>query len=270
MKFLKFLISKLFLKNLAYAIVGFWVFILLIFGALNLYTHHGEALSVPDFTGLTEPEVQEIVKKNKLRYKIIDSVFIYDRKKGSVIEQNPIPNSKVKRKRTIFFVMNAYSPMETSMPKVEGYSLRQAIAELEAKGLRVGELIYVDDFAQNYVLEQKLNGLPVEAGTKLDKGSYIDLVLGKGLKNHRVVVPDVRNFNLYVALQRLITNSLNIGTIKYDNSVLTYNDSVTAIVWKQSPSSDGERTRRLGAAVNLWFTKDSTLIAKTDSLVNLK
>lgn len=269
MKFLRFLTSKLFLKNLLYAIAGFWVLILLVFGGLNVYTHHGEALSVPDFTGLTIPEVEKIVKKNKLRYKIIDSVFIYDRKKGSVVEQNPIPNSKVKRYRTIFFVMNANSPMKIPMPKVVGYSLRQAIAELESKGLRIGKLIYVDDFAQNYVLEQKFNGLPIEAGEMIDKGSYIDVVLGKGLKNQHVIIPDVRSLNRYVALQRLITNSLNIGTINYDNTVLTYNDSVTAIVWKQDPKSDGERTRRLGSEVELWFTKDSLLIARTDSLVNL-
>jgi len=270
MEFLKFLKSKLFLKNLLYAIGGFWIFILLIFGGLNVYTHHGEALLVPDFTGLTIPEVEKLVQKKKLQYKIIDSVFIYDRKKGSVIEQNPIPSSKVKRNRTIFFIINANSPMEVPMPKVVGYSLRQAVAELESKGLRIGKLIYVNDFAQNYVLEQKYDGLPIEAGEMIDKGSYIDLVLGKGLRNYTVIVPDVRNLNRYAALQKLIINSLNLGTIKYDNSVLTYNDSVTAIVWKQSPQAIGETRRILGSEVNLWLTKDSVLIAETDSLVNLK
>jgi eukaryotic-like serine/threonine-protein kinase len=270
MKFLKFLISKVFLKHLLYAVAGFWIFILLVFGALNVYTHHAEALTVPDFTGLTIPEIQDVMQKKKLRYKVIDSVFIYDRKKGSVIEQNPIPNSKVKRNRTIFFVVNANSPMKVLMPNIVGYSLRQAIAEMEAKGLRVGKLIYVNDFAQNYVLEQKYKGIPIKAGDKIDKGSYVDIVLGKGLKNQRTVVPDVRNLNRYVALKRLITNSLNIGTINYDNSVLTYNDSVTAIVWKQSPTSDGERTRRFGSPVELWFTSDSLLIAETDSIVKLK
>ncbi len=61
MEFLRFLISKVFLKNLFYAIV-FFVFIVL--GTLlwlHLYTHHGMARPVPDFTGKTLEEIECVV-----------------------------------------------------------------------------------------------------------------------------------------------------------------------------------------------------------------
>ena len=267
MKFLKFLVSKTFLKNLAFAIIGFWLLLVLSFGFLKVYTHHGEALSVPDLTGMDMGEVQKVLKKNKLQYKVIDSIFIYDRRKGTVISQNPIPNSKVKRKRTIHLTMNALKPMQIPMAKVNGTSLRQAMALLESRDFRVGRLYYENDFAQNNVLEQKYQGNVIDSGTMIEKGSYIDLVVGKGLKNFYVVVPEVRNLNKNIALKKLITGCLNMGTINYDNSVLTYNDSVTARVWKQSPKFISARKLRLGSFVDVWFTKDSVKIAELDSLL---
>ena len=60
-----FILSKLFLKNLGYAIiivVG-GVMILLIW--MNFYTRHGQARAVPNFIGLTMEQTVNLAKKKQ-------------------------------------------------------------------------------------------------------------------------------------------------------------------------------------------------------------
>jgi eukaryotic-like serine/threonine-protein kinase len=99
-----------------------------------------------------------VTRASKLRLKVSDSVFISHEARGTVIDQNPAPNFRVKEKRTIFLTINAMNPERVSMPDVTGVSLRQARAIIETRGLEVGTLIYVPDIALNNVLRQQYKG----------------------------------------------------------------------------------------------------------------
>ena len=265
MEFLRFLISKFFLKHLGLAIGITVVVFLITMLYLRIYTHHGQARPVPDFFALTPEEVEETARDNKLEYKIIDSVYTNIVERGTVFEQNPKPGFKVKKNRTIFLTINATNPERVQMPNLVGLTLRQANAIIETSGLEMGRRIYVPDLAINNVLRQLHKGQKIEEGDTLVKGASIDLVLGKGLSNRKTIVPDLISMSITRAESRIIDASLNLGAVTYDNTVTNEEDSMNAFVWKQNPEFDEDNLIQLGSPVYLWLTLDSVKLPVPDT-----
>jgi beta-lactam-binding protein with PASTA domain len=260
MTLLKYLRSKSFYKHLTYAIGGITVLLILTFLILKVYTHHGQALPVPDFKGLTMEEVYKKAKKSKMRIEVSDSIFNNNLPKGTVIEQNPIVGFKVKKNRRIFLIVNAFNPEKVKMPNIVGVSHRQAEAVLKNAGLEIGRLIHIPDIAVNNVLKQKYNSKEITEGEMLPKGSKIDLVLGMGLSNQKTQVPNLDHYSLEKAKNRMLRSALNIGAIIYDESIETGEDSTSAKVWRQYPSFKENKLIRLGSTVDLWITVDSAIL----------
>jgi beta-lactam-binding protein with PASTA domain len=265
-----FILSKLFIKHLglAIAIVVGVIIILLIW--MNFYTRHGQARPVPDFYGLTIEQVARLAKKEKLRYNIIDSVYTTVVPAGCVAEQNPKPGFKVKKWRNVILTINAFSPEMVVVPNLIDLPIRQAKDLLESVGLKMGEEPrYKPDLSINMVIEQLHNGKQIPEGTTLQKGSVIDLVLGKGLSNERTSIPDLTGMTLDPARNKILVSSLSMGTYVYDNTILTANDSLKAFVYKQIPEYIEDGTLQLGSAIYLWLTVDSLKLSK-DSTMSLR
>lgn len=265
----KFIVSKLFIKSLALAVafgVGL-VMILLIW--LNIYTRHGQARPVSDFYGLTIEESAALAKKSKLRFQIIDSVFTNVVPRGAVAEQNPKPGFKVKKTRRISLTINAFSPEMVGVPNLIGLTKNQAISQITGSGLEVGKLNYRADLSVDFVLDQLHNGQKIVRGDSLQKGSVIDLVLGKGLSNQRTLVPDLIGLKLGAARNNILSASLNLGTFIYDGSILTAKDSIDAFVFKQNPDYSADASLQLGSAIYLWLTVDSTKFQSDSTFVIL-
>jgi beta-lactam-binding protein with PASTA domain len=258
MDFLKFLASKLFWKNFALAILisVFVIIFTLIF--LRIYTRHGQALSVPDLRGLSINETKQVLDSKKLTFQIIDSVYSNSVPPGCVVEQNPHADFKVKENRTIFLTINAFNPEMVLMPNVMGISLRQAQSIIETAGLSIGKLNYVPDIAVNNVLEQRYQGSRIESGDSVPKGSKIDLVVGRGLSDEKTAAPDLIGMYLEDAINKITSRYLNVGAIIYDSSIVDFEDSLFAFIWKQRPVYDDETLINLGSTVDVWLTVDST------------
>lgn len=259
-----FIFSKVFLKNfgLAVAIIIGGVIILLIW--LNFYTRHGQARPVPDFYGLTLEETAKLAKKNKLKYHIIDSVYTNIVPRGCIAEQNPRPGFKVKKWRNVALTINAFHPEMVAMPNLIDLPKRQAILVIEGSGLEMGLLKYKPDLSVDVVIEQQLNGKKIVAGDSIQKGSVIDLVLGKGLSNQRTPVPELIGYDLESARTRILGASLNLGAYIFDNTIVNGSDSLNAFVYKQNPEFSEEASLQLGSAIYLWLTNDSAKLP-TDS-----
>ncbi len=265
-KFVRFLISRAFWKHLA-IIAGISTFVILtIFVGLKIYTRHGRAYAVPDLRGLTVSEAEMVTGARRLRYQVADSVFISHEARGTVIDQNPPPNFRVKENRTIFLTINAMNPERVAMPDVTGVSLRQARAIIETQGLEVGRLIYVPDIAMNNVLRQQYEGNDIEPGELIVRGEAIDLVLGEGLSTRTTYVPDVLYLDKEEARSRILEASLNLGATLYDTTVKNEEDSINAFVWRQRPEYSEGLQIRLGSIIDLWMSIDSTLLPAPDTL----
>jgi beta-lactam-binding protein with PASTA domain len=265
----KFILSKLFLKQLGIAAAILFSVIMILLVWLNIYTRHGQARPVPDFFGLTIDETSKLAKKTRMKYQVIDSVYTALVPRGCVAEQNPKPGFKVKKWRNIALTINAFRPERVAMPNLVDLPLRQAIALIESSGLIMGTLRYKPDLSVNVVLSQLHNGKDIAWNDSVQKGSVIDLVLGKGLSNQRTAVPDLVGMTLEPATERILSASLNLGTYIYDNTIVSGEDSLSAFVYKQNPEFKEDATLQLGSSIYLWMTMDSLKLPVDSTLLVL-
>lgn len=266
MNFFKFLITKTFWRHFLLAAAITLVVFLGTLIWLKLYTHHGQAISVPNLTGLTIDEVEDVVSSRRLRYEVIDSIFSTEMPRGTVLKQNPKPGSKVKVNRRLFLTMNAINLEMVSMPYLVDLSNRQAFLALENAGLELGEISYKPDYAVNSVLQQLHNDTVIQEGALITKGSKIDLVLGMGLSNETTRVPDLIGKDLTAAKASITRSFLNLGMITYDESVLSEEDTAAALVHWQYPEHEGGNRINKGMDVDIWLTIDSTLLPVEDTI----
>jgi beta-lactam-binding protein with PASTA domain len=263
----EFIFSKLFLKQLGLAIIIFAGALMILLFLLNIYTRHGQALSVPDFIGLSLDESARLAKKSKMRYTIIDSVYTTVVGRGCIAEQNPKPGFKVKKWRNILLTINAFRPEMVKVPNLIDLPLRQAIALIESSGLTMGKKSYKPDLSQNVVLGQFHNGQDITPVDSLQKGAVIDLLLGKGLSNQRTTIPNLIGLTLDPAKEKILGTSLNLGTYIFDNTILSGKDSTNAFVFKQSPEYNEGATLQYGSSIYLWLTVDSAKLRVDSSLI---
>lgn len=267
MDFLKFLISKKFFKQLGLAIAIALVLLLSALIWLKIYTHHGQAIRVPDLSGLTEEEVGDVITSRNLRFEVVDSVYSQEMPRGTVIKQNPRANSIVKKNRRIFLTMNAVNPEMISMPRLVGLSIRQARLALQNAGLVLGDIQYRPDYAINNVLQQMHADSVISEGTSIRKGDVIDLVLGMGLSSKTTRVPDLIGLGLETATEVITDYFLNTGAVTYGDSIANEEDSASAFVWRQYPEFDEFGRLNMGMEIDIWLTIDSTLLPVADTLI---
>jgi beta-lactam-binding protein with PASTA domain len=245
--------KKVFWLNLLLAVAAFAVAIVLLFKSFALYTHHNEAIEVPDLTGLQVEDAKKLLEDKNLRLATVDSVFEVPKEKknvayGAVIDQNPKPGEKVKRNRRFYIVIRSVSPPMVEMPDLIDLSLRQAIGILESKGLKLGKAIKKPGMPP--VMKQLYNGKPIAPGTKIPKGSAIDVWIGEGGSDVKVGVPDLIGKTRSEALMILSTSNLNMGAEIYTEGV---KDTARARVIRQSPSPTSEPSITEGSDIDLWF-----------------
>lgn len=266
MNWIKILSQKRFWLNIGIIILAGVFFVFLVFFSIKVYTRHGHSFPLPDFKGLTEYQFQNLIKKNDLRYLIIDSVYLDDAPKGTVIEQVPKAGELVKKNRNIFFTINAWSDEQVLIPDLKDYSLRNAKVVLESFGLKTGELIYIPSEYANLVLGQHLNGKPVEPGTMATKGTAIDLLIGRGLGSELTSIPNLKGLDRTVAEQVTQSVYLYLGAVIYDETVVTTEDSLKAFVWRQIPASKSGAMLNVGASIDIWLTLDELLLVSDEEM----
>ena len=181
--------------------------------AMQLGTRHGQHRTVPDFTGLALDDAGRLAQRNSLELRVNDSLFVPAYDGGVVLDQLPHEGTQVKGGRTVYVTINSFSQKKVEVPYVAGRSLRQAKNMLEIAGLEIDRLVYQPDMATNYVLEQRVDGRPIEAGTKrqIEMGSGVTLYVGVAEGDSVVVVPKVIGVSLREAKSRLWEQGFNVG-----------------------------------------------------------
>ncbi|MGI8892729.1 MAG: PASTA domain-containing protein [Bacteroidia bacterium] len=252
MSLIHFLRSKIFWINIVLIVVVIVGLLGFTYKWLDSYTNHGETISVPDLRGYTPEKIAEFLPEKNLRFMVVDSsIFDLNKPKGTVIDQDPKPNAKVKEGRTIYLTITRTVPPTMPMPDLIDVSYRQAEAIFQTYGLQVGELIYKPDLAKNAVLGTIYKGKEIHPGDPVAKGSVIDLILGDGFGNTKMPVPNLINLTAGEAMFVLKASSLNVGGRYFDETV---RDSSSARVYKQFPTFGSEDVSQ-GEAIDLYFTE---------------
>jgi beta-lactam-binding protein with PASTA domain len=148
---------------------------------LTFTTDHGHEIAVPDLRKLTEEQVEDKLDELDLDYVLLDSVdFRSDFPKFSVVEQDPLPGTKVKVGRKVYIKINASGFSSVRIPDLIEKTYREAVPTLKALGLEEGTITYVPNLGKDMVLEMRYKGRNLKVGDRVLKSSKIDLVLGDG------------------------------------------------------------------------------------------
>ncbi len=248
----QFLKSKVFFLNLflyvALIVSLFWYLITW----LNNYTSHGKTFKVPDFNSVKVAELDQFISDKNVRYQVIDSIYNTKAKKGTVVKQEPEPGTEVKEGRIVYLYVTSIMPPNVQMPKLVDRSLRQAITMISTYGCKLGKIEFVADQCANCVLEQLVKGLKIEPGTNISKGTVINLVVGRGRGGEEVGIPCLYGLTGKEAMERLAEASLNVGAVIFDLP----KDSMTAVVYKQSPTCGKRASINLGSSIDLFLSAD--------------
>jgi beta-lactam-binding protein with PASTA domain len=243
-----YLKTKSFRINTLLAIGTVITIVLIIAFSLGFYTHHGTGVPVPTLKGMQLDKATRLLDDQGFGYHI-DSVYVGDVAPGTVIEQDPDPGTNVKENRIIYLTVVTQLAPTVNMPDIEQNTYAEAAAILSNYGLKIGDTIYKADIARDRILEVKFGGQPIKPGTKIPKGSRLDLILGDGAGPSEVDIPDLTNLDLDAAKFSIKGARLTIGTITYEGAIT---DSSNVVVVSQMPmKTDSASKASIGTPINL-------------------
>ncbi len=174
------ILSNIYVKNIlimgivAIALIGLTLF------ALNIYTRHNESVNVPDLKGMQVQDANAIVSSSHLKYEVVDSVYQTGGVPGSILEQIPAGNSKVKKGRTIYLTVQSISEPLVAVPDLEDASLRQSQTLLSTLGFTNITVTYIPSEYRDLVYSIEYKGVKLKAGQKIPKSAPITIKVGDG------------------------------------------------------------------------------------------
>lgn len=243
----EFLKQKKFYIHLLTIVLLSFVLIWIVFRLLDTYTRHDKVYTMPDLTGQNYLDVKREYNKD-FNFILIDSVYPKGQEPGSIVQQDPLPGSKVKKGRNVYYIIVAVTPEKTEMPDLKNLSLRQAVATLESHGLEVEKLVYRDYFAKNAIIEQYYEGKAIVPGTEITKGSKITLHVGFGQDKKRIEVP-----NLIGKPASEIKRALNIAGLNIGEEYYSDNDSIQYLKVSKMQPGPSSSLVEAGTNINIWY-----------------
>lgn len=239
---------------------------------LPVSTNHGETITVPDVVGMTPTELDVFLEKRSLRFEVTkDSSYSPDFPPLAVLRQVPKPNTHVKENRKIYVTLNAESPPLVRMPKVIDLHLRSATKVIKSYDLKLGEVKYEPGNYFGVVREARIRERPVLEGEKIEKGSFIDLIVDDGYGNTLFQSPNLIGLDQEEAEIVIIGSGLKVGKVKNtrssqaailqkDDDGANYSDVIDV-----SPGSVQEQdpkpgvVLKIGDVIDLWVYRPDSI-----------
>jgi len=212
--------------------VGLYI---LFFGSLGWITRHGQDATVPKITGKSLDQAMHTLEAAGFDV-VVDSVYEPDQKSLLVVRQSPDPGDLVKEGRTLFLTVTKVVPPTTPMPNLLNLSFRSAVLILKNSRLELGDTTFRPDIAKGAILEMSLNGVILRPGQMVPQGSKINLVIGGGLGNTEIGVPDVTGMSYPEAVALLSGSGLQYVPV-WEGVI---SDSSTAVIYMQTPENVNE------------------------------
>jgi serine/threonine-protein kinase len=162
---------------------------------------------VPDVVGKQMTIAKQMLETKNLRVNIAET-YDADVPAGEVVSQYPAAGTTVKEQRLVtVYISKGGEGLE--MPDVHGLTKVAAETKLKNMGLKLGK---VEEEYSNEAAGTVLNQTP-RAGTKITKGSAVDLVISKGPKSRKVTLPDFSGSTLNSIETQLKSLNLKAGTV---------------------------------------------------------
>ena len=147
---------------------------------LDIYTHHGEGVPVPNLTGMDFNRAADLLERNGLRIVVSDSGYKKRMPAECVLAQSPGEGTNVKQGHTIYVTVNSPSSPTVAIPDIiDNSSVREATAKLTALGFKLLEpQIVIGE--RDWVYGIVSRGRRLNAGDRISIEQPLTLLIGSG------------------------------------------------------------------------------------------
>jgi len=147
---------------------------------IDLYTHHGEAILIPNVKHMPVEKAEEVMRKAGLVMVVSDTGYVKALPPDCVLEQTPGPGEAVKSGHIIYVTINSVNTPTLTLPDViDNSSLREAMAKLTSMGFNLGQPQYIPG-EKDWVYGITVNGHHVVAGDKIPVDAKLIILVGNG------------------------------------------------------------------------------------------
>ncbi len=231
------------------------VAILLLFNSILMpwYVKHSNLVKVPNVTGLNFLDAKKLLEQSGLDVKQGDIRYDESKPIGFVMDQAPAVDEMVKNGRRVYLtVCGGEQLME--VPRLIGKTERDAKFSLVQRNLLVGEVVrkFTTEQPEDFVLSQV-----IQPGSKVKRGTKVDLIVSNGQLLGSIIVPDVIGKKLADARKLLEDKKLKVGKITYQSSDLPVGQIID-----QYPKKD--KSAKDNTPIDLFIAKKKT---ETDKVI---
>lgn len=150
---------------------------------LDIYTHHGESIPIPDVRRKSFTDAQYLLSEAGLQVVVSDTGYVRNLPPDCILEQMPEPGERVKSGHIIYVIVNAsHTPTLTIPDIIDNSSLREAMAKLTAMGFKLTQPQFVDG-EKDWVYGIMVKGRHVVAGDRVPIDDYVTIQVGNGQRD---------------------------------------------------------------------------------------
>lgn len=243
------------LKKISIVFLSFLIVFLILDKVILPFYVSSEEIPIPSVVGKTKSEAINILQTKGFEAIIADTAYGNDIATGKIFMQRPEAGKIVKSGRTIYLFVSG-GEKTVIVPALKGKSIVDSKFALERLGLKLGNVEYLQsNYPKDMVFDQQF----VE-GTKLKRGSSVNIFVSSGNLSGRIIVPDLVGKSLTEARQILSDSTLQVGKINY----LISNTLLPNTILDQYPVY-GNRLNS-GDKVDLFVTKQGTITETTEEI----
>ncbi len=213
---------------------------------MPLWTRHGHEYPAPDLVGRSLQAAQDMLDETHSSMQIAERRFSPDFPDGTILDQRPPAGAPIKRGRVFNLVVSRGSEL-IDVPRVRGYTTRQAELIIQQVGLEIGgQGTEVDDSLPTGTVVRTIP----RAGTSLPRGSVVNILVNDRTKSSITWCPNLVGLNIEEARDILRERSLLVGSIdrQFDSTLLPG----TIISQSYSPGEE----LSLGSEIDLTISRD--------------
>ena len=180
--FVKKILSKYLWGNIAAMIVVVLILMLGVKFGIDIYTHHDEAIEIPNIKHKSFDEAKDILESLHLKIEVSDTGYVKKLPPDCILEQLPGAGTKVKSGHIIYVIINSSNTPTLTIPDIiDNSSLREAEAKLTAMGFKIGSPQYVAG-EKDWVYGLKAGGRQVVAGQRVSVEQTLTIIVGNGMR----------------------------------------------------------------------------------------
>jgi beta-lactam-binding protein with PASTA domain len=189
----------------------------------------GREVSVPQLTGKTKEEAEEILKSRGLKLRVSTSRFSSDVAEGRVLEQNPPSGTRLKVDRTVK-VLLSLGERRFAVPNLIGTSVRAAQLTLSQRRLTLGDTLYThtsEGDASTVVYQSP------KAGTQEGSDPTVSIMISLGAPSEYFIMPDLIGKPAELVASRARNEGFKLGKVNYRK----YPGVESGVVIQQKPQA---------------------------------